>query len=160
MYTSVASMLIESALPYTAVGIMFLVPYALGSGTAIGFGQVWAKLTVRSHLSNPTLNEDLIEFLVYRSSAHCAPGRHWSGLAERHCYSGPEWSHLQTQARAHRRDRARDTDLHTRRYHSGSWCWFRQWGKMGQYQKLLSIRLKVSAIVYPFNSPLLLSGLT
>ncbi|PPR07510.1 hypothetical protein CVT24_006879 [Panaeolus cyanescens] len=45
MYTGVASMLIESAAPYSAVGIMFLVPYALGHGTAIGFGQVWAKLS-------------------------------------------------------------------------------------------------------------------
>lgn len=46
MYTSVAAMLIESAAPYSLVGIMFLIPYALGSGTAIAFGQVWAKLTV------------------------------------------------------------------------------------------------------------------
>jgi len=45
MYTSVASILIESAAPYSLVGIMFLVPYARGSGTAIAFGQVWAKLT-------------------------------------------------------------------------------------------------------------------
>jgi hypothetical protein len=45
MYTSVATMLIESAAPYSMVGIMFLIPYAMGSGTAIGFGQVWAKLT-------------------------------------------------------------------------------------------------------------------
>ncbi|KAF9528134.1 hypothetical protein CPB83DRAFT_854964 [Crepidotus variabilis] len=44
MYTSVASILVESAAPYSMVGLMFLVPYALGSGTAIGFGQVWAKL--------------------------------------------------------------------------------------------------------------------
>jgi len=44
MYTSVASMLIESAAPYSMVGIMFLIPYALGNGTAISFGQVWAKL--------------------------------------------------------------------------------------------------------------------
>ncbi|KAF8167189.1 hypothetical protein B0H34DRAFT_4215 [Crassisporium funariophilum] len=46
MYTSVASMLIESAAPYSLVGIMFLIPYAMGSGTAISFGQVWAKLTL------------------------------------------------------------------------------------------------------------------
>ncbi|KDR85985.1 hypothetical protein GALMADRAFT_52215 [Galerina marginata CBS 339.88] len=44
MYTSIASMLIESAAPYTLVGIMFLIPYALQNGTAIAFGQVWAKL--------------------------------------------------------------------------------------------------------------------
>jgi hypothetical protein len=45
MYTSVASMLIESAAPYSMVGLMFLIPYAMGSGTAIAFGQVWAKVT-------------------------------------------------------------------------------------------------------------------
>lgn len=48
MYTSVASMLIESAAPYSMVGIMFLIPYALGNGTAISFGQVWAKLACLS----------------------------------------------------------------------------------------------------------------
>lgn len=47
MYTSIASTLIESAAPYSLVGIMFLVPYALGHGTAIAFGQVWAKIAVR-----------------------------------------------------------------------------------------------------------------
>ncbi|TFK18156.1 hypothetical protein FA15DRAFT_273524 [Coprinopsis marcescibilis] len=45
MYTSVSSMLIESAAPYSLVGIMFLIPYALESQTALSFGQVWAKLT-------------------------------------------------------------------------------------------------------------------
>lgn len=45
MYTSVASMLIESAAPCSLLGIMFLVPYARGDGVAIAFGQVWAKLT-------------------------------------------------------------------------------------------------------------------
>lgn len=48
MYTSIASMLIESAAPYSMVGIMFLIPYALGNGTAISFGQVWAKLACLS----------------------------------------------------------------------------------------------------------------
>ena len=47
MYSSVSSILIESAAPYSLVGIMFLIPYAMGSPTAISFGQVWAKLTVR-----------------------------------------------------------------------------------------------------------------
>lgn len=45
MYTNIATILIESAAPYSLVGIMWLIPYALQSGTAIGFGQVWAKLT-------------------------------------------------------------------------------------------------------------------
>ncbi|KAH6896132.1 hypothetical protein BKA70DRAFT_1318453 [Coprinopsis sp. MPI-PUGE-AT-0042] len=44
-YTSVASMLVESAAPYAIFGIMFLIPYARGSDTALAFGQVWAKLT-------------------------------------------------------------------------------------------------------------------
>jgi len=48
MYTSIASMLIESAAPYSIFGIMFLIPYALGDGTAISFGQVWAKVAVRT----------------------------------------------------------------------------------------------------------------
>jgi len=48
MYTSVSSMLIESAAPYSFFGIMFLIPYAMGSGTAISFGQVWAKMTCLS----------------------------------------------------------------------------------------------------------------
>ncbi|TFK32146.1 hypothetical protein BDQ12DRAFT_775032 [Crucibulum laeve] len=48
IYTSVSTMLIESAAPYTLVGIMFLIPYARGSQIAISFGQVWAKLTCLS----------------------------------------------------------------------------------------------------------------
>ncbi|KAF8971921.1 hypothetical protein BDZ97DRAFT_1650903 [Flammula alnicola] len=48
IYTSVASMLIESAAPYSLVGITFLIPYAMGNSTAISFGQVWAKLTCLS----------------------------------------------------------------------------------------------------------------
>jgi hypothetical protein len=42
----VAAILIESAAPYSLVGLMFLIPYARQSGTAIVFGQVWAKMTV------------------------------------------------------------------------------------------------------------------
>ncbi|KAH6896148.1 hypothetical protein BKA70DRAFT_1531879 [Coprinopsis sp. MPI-PUGE-AT-0042] len=44
-YTSVASMMVESAAPYAIFGIMFLIPYARQSDTALAFGQVWAKLT-------------------------------------------------------------------------------------------------------------------
>jgi hypothetical protein len=46
MYTSVASMLVESAAPYSVFGIMFLIPYAMGNPIAISFGQVWAKIAV------------------------------------------------------------------------------------------------------------------
>ncbi|KZT64310.1 hypothetical protein DAEQUDRAFT_698911 [Daedalea quercina L-15889] len=45
LYTGVAALMIESAAPYAAVGIMFLVPYARGSELSIAFGQVWAKVT-------------------------------------------------------------------------------------------------------------------
>ncbi|EPS93649.1 hypothetical protein FOMPIDRAFT_1153804 [Fomitopsis schrenkii] len=45
LYTGVAALIVESAAPYAAMGIMFLVPYALGRDLSIGFGQVWAKLT-------------------------------------------------------------------------------------------------------------------
>lgn len=45
MYTSVSATIVESALPYALIGFMFLVPYGLSSETAIGFGQVYAKLT-------------------------------------------------------------------------------------------------------------------
>ncbi|KAF5352622.1 hypothetical protein D9756_006262 [Leucocoprinus leucothites] len=45
MYTNVMALLVESAAPYSIVGLMFLIPYGLGSDTFIGFGQVWAKLT-------------------------------------------------------------------------------------------------------------------
>lgn len=50
-YTSVAAILIESAAPYSLVGLMFLIPYARQSGTAIAFGQVWAKMTVSAFLA-------------------------------------------------------------------------------------------------------------
>jgi len=45
VYTGVMSILVESALPYSLFGIIFLVPYARGSLTAVAFGQVWAKMT-------------------------------------------------------------------------------------------------------------------
>jgi hypothetical protein len=47
-YTGIAAILIESAAPYSIVGLMFLIPYAQGSATAIAFGQVWAKMTCLS----------------------------------------------------------------------------------------------------------------
>ncbi|KAJ3574356.1 hypothetical protein NP233_g1829 [Leucocoprinus birnbaumii] len=48
IYANVVAILVESAAPYSVVGIMFLIPYGLGSDTFIGFGQVWAKLTCLS----------------------------------------------------------------------------------------------------------------
>lgn len=46
LYTSVAAMLIESAAPYTAMGILFLPFYAKGNNVVVAMGQVWSKLTV------------------------------------------------------------------------------------------------------------------
>lgn len=46
LYTGIAAMIAESAAPYTAVGIMFLVPYALQSPTSNLFGQLYAKFAV------------------------------------------------------------------------------------------------------------------
>ena len=51
LYTGVAAILVESALPYSLTGIMFLVPYARGSLVSVALGQVWAKCTVRPPLS-------------------------------------------------------------------------------------------------------------
>jgi hypothetical protein len=45
MYTSVASMLIESAAPYSLFGIVFLVAFTRNSMIGVGFIQVWSKLT-------------------------------------------------------------------------------------------------------------------
>jgi len=45
LYTNIMTIMVESAAPYSLVGIMFLVPYARGSEIAIAFGQVWAKIT-------------------------------------------------------------------------------------------------------------------
>ena len=57
LYTGVAALMVESAAPYAAMGIMFLIPYALGRDVNIGFGQVWAKLTVRGFAS-PSAHTD------------------------------------------------------------------------------------------------------
>ncbi|XP_006453825.1 hypothetical protein AGABI2DRAFT_213298 [Agaricus bisporus var. bisporus H97] len=45
LYVSPAGAFIESAALYSIVGILYLVPYATESQTAICFGQIWAKLT-------------------------------------------------------------------------------------------------------------------
>jgi len=81
MYTSVASMLIESAAPYSLVGFMFLVPYARGDGTAIAFGQVWAKLTVSSNAH--FVARSMTDFkLVFGSSAHCPSSGYWTCMGQ------------------------------------------------------------------------------
>jgi len=45
LYTGLMTIMVESAAPYSLLGILYLVPYALGSEIAIAFGQVWAKMT-------------------------------------------------------------------------------------------------------------------
>ncbi|THH32299.1 hypothetical protein EUX98_g1896 [Antrodiella citrinella] len=44
-YTSLAAIMIESAVPYTVMGIILLPFYARGNDIAIALGQVWSKLT-------------------------------------------------------------------------------------------------------------------
>ncbi|KAF8167193.1 hypothetical protein B0H34DRAFT_645238 [Crassisporium funariophilum] len=46
VYTSVAAILVESAAPYSLLGIMYLIPYGLKSPLAILFGQLWTKMSV------------------------------------------------------------------------------------------------------------------
>jgi hypothetical protein len=46
MYTSIAAMLVESAAPFTIIGIAYVITYARTSPTSIGFVQVWGKFFV------------------------------------------------------------------------------------------------------------------
>ena len=46
LYTGIAAMIAESAAPYTAIGIMFLVSYARQSQTSNLFGQLYIKFAV------------------------------------------------------------------------------------------------------------------
>lgn len=76
LYTGVAALIVESAAPYAAMGIMFLVPYALGRDLSIGFGQVWAKLTVRPPSPSPHASATDTEragTLVHRPDANHLP---------------------------------------------------------------------------------------
>ena len=57
LYTSVAAIMIESAAPYTAMGILFLPFYARGNNVVVAMGQVWSKLTVSRAR---TLSENII----------------------------------------------------------------------------------------------------
>ncbi|EMD31937.1 hypothetical protein CERSUDRAFT_162391 [Gelatoporia subvermispora B] len=45
LYTGLMSIMIESALPYSICGIMFIIPYVRGSDTSIAFAQMWGKFT-------------------------------------------------------------------------------------------------------------------
>lgn len=59
VYTGAAAILVESAAPYSILGIMYLIPYSLQNGTSILFGQLWSKMSVRriSDLSALTTSE-------------------------------------------------------------------------------------------------------
>jgi len=45
-YLSAAAILVESAAFYSASGIMYLVPYAMGLDLCVLFGQIWTKMSV------------------------------------------------------------------------------------------------------------------
>ncbi|OCH85074.1 hypothetical protein OBBRIDRAFT_785392 [Obba rivulosa] len=61
LYTGVMAITIESAIPYSLCGIMFLIPYVRRSPTSIGFAQIWGKFTC--------LSPQLIVFRVVTRSA-------------------------------------------------------------------------------------------
>lgn len=46
LYTGAIAILVESAAPYTLIGIVFLIPYARSSPVGAAVGQIWAKFTV------------------------------------------------------------------------------------------------------------------
>ncbi|THU91641.1 hypothetical protein K435DRAFT_727002 [Dendrothele bispora CBS 962.96] len=48
MYTSVVSMMVESALPFTTLGIAYVISYAKHSPTSIAFVQVWGDFAALS----------------------------------------------------------------------------------------------------------------
>lgn len=101
MYTSISSMLVESAAPYSLVGIMFLIPYGLGNGIAISFGQVWAKLAVR-FISSPThIRAFLIHLFlstVFGSSVDRPPRCHRESLGTRNHHTSPKQRRIHSQA--------------------------------------------------------------
>ncbi|KAI0077301.1 hypothetical protein K474DRAFT_1575568, partial [Panus rudis PR-1116 ss-1] len=45
LYTSLAAIMVESAAPYTLMGLAFLPSYAIGNNSVVALGQVWAKFT-------------------------------------------------------------------------------------------------------------------
>lgn len=51
LYIGAAAIMIESAAPYSAMGILFLPFYAKGNNVVVAMGQVWSKLTVRVSIS-------------------------------------------------------------------------------------------------------------
>lgn len=46
VYTGLQALLVESAAPFSSIGFMFLIPYAIEAPTAIAFGQIWGKMAV------------------------------------------------------------------------------------------------------------------
>ncbi|THH32296.1 hypothetical protein EUX98_g1893 [Antrodiella citrinella] len=77
LYTGVAAILIESAAPYTAMGILFLPFYARGDDVVVAMGQVWSKLTciapqmiILRVVSGKAWNRDT--FTTTRTTGHTA----------------------------------------------------------------------------------------
>lgn len=46
LYAGVSAILVESAAPYSILGVVFLIPYATSSPTALAFSQIWGKFGV------------------------------------------------------------------------------------------------------------------
>lgn len=106
LYTGVAAILVESAAPYSLVGIVFLVPYARGSLVSVALGQVWAKLTVRAP---PPLSSFVPRLTclcaVHRAAAHHPARRVRPGVVQGHDHAG---AHRRVRLlRQERRQRAR-----------------------------------------------------
>ena len=66
---------------------MFLIPYARQSGTAIAFGQVWAKMTVSAFLAIMGLKR-LTYSLVHIASADYSARYIWHSVEQGH--AGPD----------------------------------------------------------------------
>lgn len=70
MYTGAIAILVESSALYSALGIMYLVPYALGVPIADLFGQLWTKTSVSYQQVFLNISR-LIRFVSKRSSPRC-----------------------------------------------------------------------------------------
>jgi len=52
VYSTAAAILVESAAPYSILGLMYLIPFSRQDGIAILFGQLWSKMSVSSTFRN------------------------------------------------------------------------------------------------------------
>lgn len=47
IYDRIVAIMIEAAVPYTLLGIAFLIPYAMENPIAVAFGEIWGAVVVR-----------------------------------------------------------------------------------------------------------------